>query len=73
MEKLLLRVDEAAALAAVSRTTAYARCASGAWPGVRVGTALRVPLAGLRAWVAGQQGRGRRAAEDHDRSTDAHR
>ena len=51
MEKLLLRVPEAAELASVGRTTAYQLIASGEWPIVRVGTAVRVPLAGLRAWV----------------------
>ncbi len=54
MEKLLLRVTEAAELASVSRTTAYELIASGQWPAVRVGAAVRVPLAGLRAWVEAQ-------------------
>ncbi len=54
MEKLLLRVTEAAELASVGRTTAYQLIASGAWPVVRVGSAVRVPLAGLRAWVEAQ-------------------
>ncbi len=54
MDKLLLRVSEAAELASVSRTTAYELIASGRWPSVRVGSALRVPLAGLRAWVEEQ-------------------
>ena len=54
MEKLLLRVSEAAEVASVSRTKAYELLASGEWPSVRVGTAVRVPLAGLRAWVEDQ-------------------
>ncbi len=54
MEKLLLRVPEAAELASVGRTKAYELIASGAWPVVRVGSAVRVPLAGLRAWVEAQ-------------------
>ena len=54
MEKLLLRVTEAAEIASVSRTTAYELIAAGQWPSVRVGTAVRVPLAGLRAWVEEQ-------------------
>ena len=54
MEKLLLRVAEAAELASVGRTKAYELIASGEWPVVRVGTAVRVPLAGLRAWVEAQ-------------------
>ena len=54
MEKLLLRVTEAAELASVGRTTAYELIAKGIWPSVRVGSAVRVPLAGLRAWVEAQ-------------------
>ena len=51
VEKLLLRIPEAAELAGVGRTTAYALVASGEWPSVTIGRAVRVPLAGLRAWV----------------------
>lgn len=51
MEKLLLRVSEAAELASVSRTTAYQLIASGEWPVVHIGSARRVPLAALRDWV----------------------
>ena len=54
MDKLLLRVAEAAQLASIGRTTAYQLIASGEWPVVRVGTAIRVPLAGLRTWVEAQ-------------------
>ena len=54
MEKLLLRVAEAAELASVGRTKAYELIGSGEWPVVRVGAAVRVPLAGLRAWVEAQ-------------------
>ena len=60
VEKLLLRVPEAAELAGVGRTTAYALVASGEWPSVAIGRAVRVPLAGLRAWV---EARTRAAAE----------
>ena len=54
MEKLLLRVAEAAELASVSRSMAYELIARGQWPSVRVGSALRVPLAELRRWVEAQ-------------------
>ncbi len=50
-EKLLLRVNEAADLASISRTKAYELLNAGEWPSVRVGASLRVPLAGLREWV----------------------
>src|SRR5207249_1018575 len=43
MDKLLLRVEEAAALASVSRTTGYELVASGQWPSVQIGRARRVP------------------------------
>lgn len=52
VERLLLRIPEAAELAGVGRTTAYALVASGEWPSVAIGRAVRVPLAGLREWVA---------------------
>ena len=55
MEKLLLRVPEAAEIASVGRTTAYQLIASGAWPVVRIGTAVRVHAEGLRAWVEAQK------------------
>ncbi len=70
MEKLLLRVSEAADLASVSRTKAYELLAAGEWPSVRVGTAVRVPLAGLRAWVEAQTA-GAQARPSADRRDDA--
>ncbi len=70
MEKLLLRVAEAAELASVSRTKAYELLACGEWPSVRVGTAVRVPLAGLRAWVEAQTA-GAQARPSADRRDDA--
>ncbi len=63
MEKLLLRVNEAAELASVGRTKAYELISSGAWPVVRVGSAVRVPLAGLRAWVEAQTKAGQTGTE----------
>ncbi len=51
MERLLLRVDEAAEVAGISRSKAYELIASGAWPKVIVGKSVRVPLVGLREWV----------------------
>jgi len=55
VEKLLLRVPEAAEIASVGRTTAYELIGSGAWPVVRIGTAVRVHAEGLRAWVEAQK------------------
>ncbi len=70
MEKLLLRVAEAAELASVSRTTAYELIGKGEWPVVRVGIAVRVPLAGLKAWVEAQTQQAQASAQT-DRRDDA--
>ncbi len=51
MEKLLLRVAEAAELASVGRATAYELVAKGEWPSVVVGRSVRVPLQDLRDWI----------------------
>ncbi len=61
MNKLLLRVTEAAELASVSRSTAYELVAQGAWPCVRVGsggTGVRVVYADLLEWVEQQKRHG---------------
>jgi len=55
MDKILVRVSEAARLADVSRTTAYKLIATGQWPHIRImGSAIRVPVAGLREWIEGE-------------------
>ena len=51
-EPLLLRVPEAAALLRISRATFYKLLADGEVPSLRVGGRTRVPLDGLRAWIA---------------------
>ena len=51
---LLLRVDEAARLLSLGRSTVYELLASGALPVVKIGTVRRIPLAGLQDWVARQ-------------------
>ena len=61
MEPILLRVSEVGPLLGVSRSKAYELIAGGQIPCVRLGNSLRVPLAELRAWVAGQTG----ANHDH--------
>ncbi len=55
MDKLLLRVAEAAELTSISRTKAYDLIASGEWPIVKIGRATRIPLAELQAWVERQK------------------
>ena len=52
-EPLLLKVSEAAALARVCRTKAYALVKAGTWPSIRMGGSVRIPLVDLRIWIAG--------------------
>ena len=51
MDRLLLKVHEAAASIAVGRSTMYRLLGTGEIQGVRVGSSLRVPVAALRAWI----------------------
>ena len=54
MEPLLVRVEEAARLLSLSRSTIYEMLDRGELPSVRCGAARRIPLAALRAWVERQ-------------------
>jgi len=45
-------VPEAAKALGISRTKAYALTRSGELPSFRLGRAVRVPIAELRAWIA---------------------
>ncbi len=49
--KLLLRVDEAAAACSISKSACYSAIAAGLLPAIRVGHAIRVPVAALEAWI----------------------
>jgi excisionase family DNA binding protein len=49
---MLLRPGEAAEMLGFSRSTVYSLIATGQLPSVRIGGSTRVPLAGLRAWLA---------------------
>ena len=51
IEPLLVRVEEAARILSLSRSTIYEMMDSGELPSVRWGTARRIPMAALRAWV----------------------
>jgi excisionase family DNA binding protein len=53
-EPLLVRVEEAARLLSLSRSTIYEMLDAGELPSVRRGAARRIPTAALRAWVARQ-------------------
>lgn len=52
MDKLLLRPSEVAETLGFGRSKIYALLASGELPSVRVGTSVRIPVEGLRRWVA---------------------
>lgn len=54
VEPLLVRVEEAARILCLSRSTIYEMMDAGELPSVRRGTARRIPVAALREWVAKQ-------------------
>lgn len=56
IEPLLVRVEEAARILCLSRSTIYEMLDRGELPSVRCGTARRIPIAALRAWVERQMG-----------------
>jgi len=57
-DRLLLRIDEVAALIGVSRTTAYALVNKGEIPSVRIGGLLRIPNDALRKLIEERAGMG---------------
>jgi excisionase family DNA binding protein len=54
VEPLLVRVEEAARILSLSRSTIYEMMDAGELPSVRRGTARRIPVAALREWVTRQ-------------------
>lgn len=56
VELLLVRVEEAARMLSLSRSTIYEMLDAGELPSVRRGTARRIPVAALRMWVERQIG-----------------
>ncbi len=54
MEKILVTPPEAAALIGIGRTRIYDLIARGVIPSIRIGRSVRVPLDGLRKWIASQ-------------------
>jgi excisionase family DNA binding protein len=54
-ERLLLRPIEAADAIGVGRSKVYELIASGALPSIRIGSSVRVPVEGLKAWIAEHQ------------------
>jgi len=55
-ERLLLKVEDAAALIDVSRSTFYQLINAGRVPVVRIGRSVRVPRAWLEKWISEQTG-----------------
>ena len=53
MDRLMLRLSEAADLVGISRSMAYEMARRGEWPVVRIGQgrALRIPYAELKLWI----------------------
>lgn len=54
--RLLLRVEEAADVLGLSRSTVYELMGRGVIPSVRIGGCRRIPAKALRAWVEGLEG-----------------
>lgn len=54
VEPLLVRVEEAARLLSLSRSTIYEMMDTGELTSIRRGTARRIPVAALREWIARQ-------------------
>jgi excisionase family DNA binding protein len=52
VEPLLVRIEEAARILCLSRSTIYAMLDAGELPSVRRGAARRIPVAALREWIA---------------------
>lgn len=51
IQPLLIRIEEAARLLSLGRSTIYEMIYKGELPSVECGTARRIPLDALKAWV----------------------
>ncbi len=54
MDTLLLRIEDAARRLSLGRSKTYELVQSGDLPVVRIGKAVRIPVAGLERWVERQ-------------------
>lgn len=57
--QLVIRAEEAARMLGIGRTKVYALIATGEIPTIRLGRSVRIPVEGLRAWIAAQTKPGR--------------
>ncbi len=51
LERMMYRPAEAFEAAGISRSVGYSLIASGEWPSVRIGRAIRIPVEELRLWI----------------------
>jgi len=54
MDRLLLRVTEAAELCGLGRSKAFMLAKDGTWPAIKIGKSVRISRAWLEAWVEQQ-------------------
>lgn len=54
VERMLLRIEEAAEVLALGRSKTYALVQAGVLPSIRLGRSVRVPAKALEAWAAEQ-------------------
>ena len=69
MEQVLLKAEQAAALLGLGRSQVYRMAADGLLPTVRLGRAVRIPAAALRAWVEQRTHAGAAIAPDSRETT----
>lgn len=55
METQMLKINDAARIAGIGRSAAYDFVTRGDWPSVKLGRSLRVPLKGLKSWLADRE------------------
>ena len=54
IQKMAVSVSNAASAVEISRSKAYELVRSGEWPHIHIGTAIRIPVESLNAWLEAQ-------------------
>jgi len=67
MDKLLLRVTEAADLASLGRSKGYSLVREGVWPAIRIGKSVRISRSWLERWVEDQTAAALAEADEYQR------